>query len=261
MKGRITAPTLRSMKERGEAIICLTAYDITSAALCEEAGADVLLVGDSLGNVVLGYDSTVPVELDDILWCLRPVARTARRALVIALLSFGSYQASVEDAVRSSILLMKAGAGAVKLEGPYTEAISAIARAGIPVMGHLGMTPQSVNAFGGHKVQGRGGRGEELIAEARAVEEAGAFAMVLELIPAELAARITESVNVPTIGIGAGPGCSGQIQVFHDVVGLAETAYRHAARRGEARASMKDSLAAYCQEARSGAFPGEENCF
>ncbi len=258
---RLTAPGLQKMRDEARPIVCLTAYDVVSARLAAEAEVDVVLVGDSVGNVVLGFDSTVPVDMEDILWCLRPVVRTPGTALIVADLPFGSYQAGVDAAVENAVRLMKAGAGAVKLEGPYIEAVMAMTRAGIPVMGHLGMTPQSVNAFGGHKVQGRGDRGTEMVQEARDLEEAGAFAVVLELMPAALASEITAAVSIPTIGIGAGSGCSGQIQVFHDVVGLAEKQYRHAARNAEGGQVFREALAQYARDVRSGAFPTPENEF
>lgn len=247
------------MKERAEKIVCVTAYDAPSAQMADAAGVDVVLVGDSVGNVVLGYESTLPVTIADMVHHTRAVARGVQRALVVADMPFGSYQSSVGAAVDAAVELVKAGAQAVKLEGDYPEAIRAMVRAGIPVMGHVGMTPQSVHAFGGFKVQGKGDAGDAVLAAARSVEAAGAFSIVLELVPRELSARITGSVGCPTIGIGAGAACDGQIQVFHDVLGLSPMKLRHAKRYAEGYALFVDALTKYGAEVRSSAFPEDEH--
>lgn len=257
----VTALTLAAMRQKGEKIVCLTAYDATSASILDEAGVDVLLVGDSLGNVIQGDKTTLKVTLDEVAYHTRCVARSVRRSLLVADLPFGSYQASPEQAVLSSVELIKAGASAVKLEGAYTEAIRAIAMAGIPVMGHAGMTPQSVNAFGGFKVQGRAEGAEKVRRDSLAIQDAGAFSIVLELVPAELAREITESLKIPTIGIGAGPHCSGQIQVWHDILGLGPEVFRHAKAYLHGRDLFRGAIGAYVAEAKSGAFPGKENSF
>ncbi|MCG9894808.1 MAG: 3-methyl-2-oxobutanoate hydroxymethyltransferase, partial [Fimbriimonadaceae bacterium] len=224
----VTAPRLAEMKQAGERIVCLTAYDMTGALMADAAGVDVILVGDSVGNVVQGHETTLPVTLEQMEYHTRCVAPFSRRALVVADLPFGSYQVSPAQAVESSVRLMKAGAGAVKLEGRDPEAVQAVVRAGIPVMGHLGMTPQSVHAFGGFRVQGRGEEGDEVLHAAQDLESAGAFAVVLELVPASLSGPISAALRIPTIGIGAGPECDGQIQVWHDVLALKEPVFRHA---------------------------------
>lgn len=261
MPAKVTAPSLRQKRLEGIPVVCVTAYDVLSGALCDQAGVDVILVGDSVGNTVLGYPTTVPVTLEEMLHHVRAVRRGVEKALLVADLPFGTYEVSKEQALESSIALMKAGAEAVKLEGPYSEAIQHIVKAGIPVMGHVGMTPQSVHSFGGFRVQGRGEAGNQVLQDAKVVEEAGAFAVVLELIPGELATSITGELSIPTIGIGAGSGCSGQIQVFHDIMGLSEKVHKHAKLYANAREQMVSGLAAYAQEVRSGEFPTPENTF
>jgi 3-methyl-2-oxobutanoate hydroxymethyltransferase len=261
MPKKVTAPAIREMKSRGERIVCVTAYDAYFGRLADESGADLVLVGDSLGNVVLGYATTVPVTLEDMIHHTKAASRGVKRALLVADLPFGSYQASVEQAVNSSVALMKAGAEAVKLEGSYTEAIQAISKAGIPVMGHLGLTPQSVHKFGGFKLQGKGSAGSSIVADAGAIAGAGVFSMVLEVIPAELAAEITAAVDVPTIGIGAGPGCDGQIQVFHDILGLSSETFRHAKQFVDAQELISRGLKGYADEVRAGTFPAAEHSF
>lgn len=260
MSDKRTAPVINAMKAKGEKIVCVTAYDWTSARIADLSGADLILVGDSLGNVILGYDTTVPVTLEDMVHHTRAAARAVQRALLIADLPFGSYQASPEQAVKSSVELMKAGAHGVKLEGPYRGAITALARAGIPVMGHVGFTPQSVHAFGGFKVQGRT-QPEVIRDAAKVIEEAGAFSIVLELMPAELSREITAELSCPTIGIGAGPECDGQIQVFHDVLGLGEHQFKHAKRYANGLETFRDALEQYGLEVRAGTFPGPEHSF
>ncbi|MFI5217601.1 MAG: 3-methyl-2-oxobutanoate hydroxymethyltransferase, partial [Candidatus Limnocylindria bacterium] len=223
---RVTVPLLGARKRRGERISMLTAYDFAFASLFDQAGIDVLLVGDSLGNVVQGQPTTLPVTLDETIYHTRLVARAARRALVVADLPFGSYQITSEEALRSAVRCVKeGGAQAVKLEGGRTvaETIARIAAAEIPVMGHVGLTPQAIHRMGGHRVQGRGESGRSRVLEdARAVEAAGAFAVVLEGMPAELAGEITRELSIPTIGIGAGVDCDGQVLVMHDLLGLSD---------------------------------------
>ena len=261
MAGKRTAPSILAMKAKGELIVSVTAYDVTSGAIADASGVDLILVGDSLGNVVLGYDSTVGVTMADMVHHVRAARAGVRNALFIADLPFGSYQESPAQAVRSAVELMKAGAEGVKLEGAYVEQIAAITKAGIPVMGHVGLTPQSVHAFGGFKVQGKGLDGERIRGEACAIQDAGAFSIVLELMPAELAGRITAELDIPTIGIGAGPRCDGQIQVFHDIMGLSEHIFKHAKDFAQARAAMTKGMNQYSEEVRSGVFPSQDNSF
>ena len=245
----------------GEKIVSITAYDYTSALLCEAAGVDVVLVGDSLGNVIQGHPTTVPVTLDEMVYHTKCVRRGLSSPLLVADLPFGSYNVSVEQAVTSAIDLMKAGADAVKLEGDYTEEIRAIVKAGIPVMGHVGFTPQSINEFGGHKVQGRGEAGDAVMAEAVAIEAAGAFGIVLEMIPSAVAASITEKLQIPTIGIGAGAECDGQIQVWHDVFGLSARKLKHARWFAHGQDVFGAALSEYISTTKAGTFPTSENSF
>jgi len=249
------------MRARGERIVCVTAYDATFGAMADEAGVDVILVGDSLGNVVLGYETTIPVSLEAMLHHTRACRNGVSRGLLVADLPFGTYNVSTQQAMESAIALMKAGADAVKLEGDYPEAIAEMVRAGIPVMGHLGLTPQSIKRFGGFRVQGKGDDGEHVLAQARALEEAGVFAIVLELIPAGLSVAITAAIEAPTIGIGAGPGCSGQIQVLHDVLGFSPRSLRHAKSYVSGRELLVEALKQYGAEVRDSAFPDQEHSF
>ncbi len=223
---RVTVRSLAQRKQRAEPFSMLTAYDFTFARIFDEAGIDLLLVGDSLGNVVQGHETTLPVTLDEVIYHTRLVARGIRRSMLIADMPFGSYQVGSEDAVRSAIRFVKeAGAHGVKLEGGVSvaESIERIVAAQVPVMGHVGLTPQSVNQMGGFRVQGRDESGRsQVIEDARAVQEAGAFAVVLEGIPADLGQEITGLLEIPTIGIGAGPGCDGQVLVMHDLLGLSD---------------------------------------
>lgn len=248
-------------KAAGEKVVCITAYDFPTGKLADEAGVDLILVGDSLGSVLFGFSNTIPVTMEMMLHHVSATARGVSRALVIADLPFGSYQASVVDAVRASVAMMKAGAGGVKLEGVYPEAIAEIRRAGIPVMGHVGMTPQSYHAFGGHKVQGRGDSGAQVIENALEVADAGAFSVVLELIPADLAKQVSERLTIPTIGIGAGPHCDGQVQVMHDMLGFAEKSFKHVKRYAEVGETIRSAIAQYSDEVRKNDFPGEEQSF
>lgn len=261
MGERITAPKLIAMKARGERIVCLTAYDVAFGLIADRAGVDVILVGDSLGNVVLGYDTTVSVTLAEMVHHTRATRRGVTQALLVADLPFGTYQSSVAQAVDSAVELMRAGAEAVKLEGDYPEAIAAMVKAGIPVMGHLGFTPQSVNKFGGHRVQGKGDAGEEVLRLAAELESAGAFSIVFELVPSQLAAKASQQRSIPIIGIGAGIGCDGQIQVLHDVLGLSEGEFKHAKVYVDGRMSFENALKTYSEEVRSLKFPGDENSF
>ncbi|GAV31731.1 ketopantoate hydroxymethyltransferase [Coriobacteriaceae bacterium EMTCatB1] len=260
---RVTVATFGEMKRSGDPIVMVTAYDAPSARVAEAAGADAVLVGDSLGMTVLGYASTLPVTLDDMLRHTAAVARTVVRPLVVADMPFGSYQASPDDAVANAVrLLAEAGAAAVKVEGGRSIAplVERMVAAGIPVMGHLGLTPQSVNVFGGYRVRAKEtGEAIALVEDALALEAAGAFAVVLELVPAEVAAIVTEELEIPTIGIGAGPSCDGQVQVFHDLVGLSTFTPKHAKRYADAERVLADALAAYVREVREGTFPGEAN--
>ncbi len=267
-RGRVTAAGLRRMKARGERITMLTAYDYPSARLFDEAGVDVILVGDSLGMVVLGHESTVPVTMDDILHHTRAVTRAVRRALVVADLPFMSYTISREQALANAArLIQEGGAQAVKLEGgrPVMPTVAALVESGIPVMGHLGLTPQSIHQFGGYRVQGREpAAAQRLLDDARALEDAGAFAVVLELIPAPLARRITAALQIPTIGIGAGVHCDGQVQVMHDILGYVPPGGfipRHAKRYADLGATILVAVGRYLEEVRTGAFPTEAQSF
>ncbi len=260
---RVTVSSFAASKASGTPIAMVTAYDAPGARLAEEAGVDAILVGDSLGMTVLGYDSTLPVTMDDMVRHTAAVSRATSRAMVVADMPFGSYQASSDDAVTNAArLLAEGGAAAVKLEGGVAVAplVDRLVSAGIPVMGHIGLTPQSVHAFGGYRVQGRDTDAAlALVGDALALEEAGAFAVVLELVPAELAAIITEELDIPTIGIGAGGFCDGQVQVFHDLLGLGTFTPRHARQYADAGAAIRDALSAYAADVRTGAFPSEEN--
>ncbi len=260
---RVTAPALRAMKEAGRPIVMLTAYDFHGARLVEAAGVDAVLVGDSLGMTVLGHGSTLPVTMDDMVRATAAVSRAGSRALVIADMPFMSYAADFAEGMRNAgRLVAEGGAHAVKLENasPATlDLISGLTDAGIPAMGHVGLTPQSINTLGGYRTQGKDVASATLaIADALALEEAGAFAIVLECIPAELAERITDLLSIPTIGIGAGAGCDGQVQVFHDILGLGEFVPRHAKRYAELGAAITAAVTAYADDVRYGAFPGEE---
>lgn len=257
---RITIRDVQEMKARGEKIPMLTAYDYTSAKLLDSARVPLLLVGDSLGQVVLGYDSTLPVTMEDMLHHVRAVSRGATYALVIADMPFMSYQLGPQQALENAGRFLKeSGAQAVKLEGGrrVAESVRRITESGIPVMGHLGLTPQSVHQFGGYRVQGRGSKaGAELIEDAKALENAGAFSLVLELVPASLAKAISATLKIPTIGIGAGPHCDGQVQVFHDFLGLfTDFVPKHAKRYAELGASITQAASAYMAEVRHSTFP------
>jgi 3-methyl-2-oxobutanoate hydroxymethyltransferase len=265
-RGRWTAPAVVALKRRGEPIAVLTAYDYPMARLADEAGAEILLVGDSLGTVVLGHESTLPVTMADMLHHVRAVTRARPRALVVADMPFLSYQASVEEAVRNAgRFVQEAGADAVKLEGGerVAPAVRRIVEIGIPVMGHLGLTPQSLLAFGGYKVQGRSASdAERLLAEARLLEECGCFSMVLEGIPAALGETVTRAVGIPTIGIGAGPACDGQVLVSHDLLGLTQGHVPKFVRRyADVAGTMRDAFSRYVADVKARRFPADEESY
>jgi 3-methyl-2-oxobutanoate hydroxymethyltransferase len=259
--GRVTVRDIAAAKARGEKWPMLTAYDAITAGIFDEAGIPVLLVGDSAANVIFGYDTTIPVTVDELIPLTAAVVRGSRRAMVVADLPFGSYQASPTEALHAAFRFMKeAGAHAVKLEGGLRVAhhVEELVAAGIPVMGHLGLTPQSVHAFGGFRVQGRGEDGERLLHDAKALAAAGAFAVVLEGIPAPLGRRITESLRVPTIGIGAGPDCDAQVLVWQDMAGLSSRAPRFAKRYADLAGALREAAADFAADVAGGAFPTEE---
>lgn len=259
---RVTVSALRALKESGTRIVMLTAYDYNSARLVEAAGVDAVLVGDSLGMTVLGHDSTLPVTLDDMLSATAAVSRACSRVLVVADMPFMTYQVSHEEGMRNAgRLVAQAGAHAVKLEGATPSVLGLVrglSEAGVPVMGHLGLTPQSVNALGGYRTQARvETAAAKLLADCLALQDAGAFAVVLECIPAELAASATELLAIPTIGIGAGVGCSGEVQVFHDILGLGTFLPRHAKRYADLGERIVEAVAAYASDVRDSTFPTE----
>ncbi len=260
---RVTTETFRQKKATGEKIVMLTAYDFPSARLVDAAGVDGILVGDSLGMVVLGYETTLPVTMKEMLHHTRAVLRGARRALVVADLPFLSYQVSEEEAIYNAGLFLKAGAAAVKLEGgrEYAGIIKKMVTAGIPVMGHLGLTPQSVHAFGGYGLLAKEATTAlRLLEDALILAEAGVFAIVLEKIPREVAAEVTARSPVPTIGIGSGPDCDGQILVLHDLLGLDEDFRpRFVKRYAELGAVIREAVGRYATEVRGGGFPSDEH--
>jgi len=263
---RTTVRSLAARKRRGERFSMLTAYDYPFARIFDEVGIDVLLVGDSLANVVQGLETTLPVTLDETIYHVRMVARAARRSLVVADLPFGSYQISAEEALRSAIRCVKeGGAQAVKLEGgtAVLGTIRRIVDAEIPVMGHVGLTPQAIHRMGGFRVQGRGEADRaRVLADARAVEEAGAFAVVLEGMPAELASEITATLSIPTIGIGAGLGCDGQVLVMHDMLGLSDGFTPSFVKQYANLASQVAAAArAFADDVANAKFPGEEHSY
>jgi len=267
---KVTVPDVLRMKAAGERLTMVTAYDHAFARLLDEAGVELLLVGDSLGMVVQGLPTTLPVTLDDIVYHTRMVVRGRQRALVVGDLPFGSYQTSPTQAVESAVRLVKeGGAEAVKLEGGIHMArtIEAIAAIDVPVMGHVGLTPQSVHRMGGHRVQGRrsgraAGERDRVLDDARAVQSAGAFAVVLECIPLDLAAEITAELTIPTIGIGAGAHCDGQVLVLHDLIGLSDAwTPRFAKRYAEVGRDVVRAASAYVEEVKGGVFPSEAQAF
>lgn len=262
---RIRTLTLSAMKSRGERFSMLTSYDQYTASIFDEAGIEVLLIGDSAGNNVLGYDSTLPVTLDEMVMFTRAVSSSAKRALVVADLPFGSYQESPAQAFGSAARLMKEGfAQAVKLEGGIHMAptIGHLTRGGVPVMGHLGFTPQSEHALGGFRVQGRGDAAAQLVEEAKAIEAAGAFAIVLEMVPAPVAKAVTQELSIPTIGIGAGADCDGQVLVWTDFAGIRDGRYpRFAKKFADLRTTLLDAAREYREEVSTGTFPAPEHSF
>ncbi|HEY7002668.1 MAG TPA: 3-methyl-2-oxobutanoate hydroxymethyltransferase [Gaiellaceae bacterium] len=264
--GKLPLTELADMKQRREPIVMVTAYDYPSGRIADAAGIDVVLVGDSAAMTVLGNDSTVPATMDEMIMLTRAAARGARRPLVVADMPFGSFQVSDEEAVRNGIRFVKeAEADAVKLEGagPTLSRVLALVGAGIPVMGHIGLTPQSATMLGGFRAQGRTAeKASRLLQDARALELAGCFSIVLEAVPAEVAARITDTLSVPTIGIGSGRSCDGQVLVFHDLLGLYDgKAPRFVKRYADLAAETKGALERYAADVRSGAFPADEHTY
>lgn len=263
---QITTAAIRDMKQKKQKVTMLTAYDFGTAAIVDEAGIDIILVGDSLGMVVLGYDSTLPVTMEDMIHHTKAVSRGAKRAMVLGDMPFMSYQASVDEAVRNAgRFLQEAGAHGVKLEGgrEVAEVTRRIASAGIPVMAHLGLTPQSVHQLGGYKVQGKGDTAaKRMIEDAQILEEAGAFAVVLECVPVPLAREITESLTITTIGIGAGVHCDGQVLVVNDMLGIFERfTPKFVKKYANLNSQMKEAVRQYCNEVRAGEFPDDAHSF
>lgn len=264
---KVTVPSLRASKERGERLVCLTAYDYPTARIVDEAGTDIILVGDSVGNVVLGYDTTVPVTLDEMIRHTRAVRRGTERALLVADMPYGSYHTGADDAVRAALRLVKeGGAEAVKLEGgrARVEIVRRLVAEEIPVMGHIGLTPQSVNKLGGFRLQGKtAAAARALVEDARALEAAGAFALVLEVVPREIAKIVTASVSIPTIGIGAGEHCDAQVLVIHDLLGLSfsPTRPRFVRQYADLRAQMTEAISRFAEDVRSGAYPAENESY
>lgn len=258
---RVRVHHLRRAKQEGRPLTMLTAYDALTAPILEASGVDMLLVGDSLGNVMLGHASTLPVTLEDMERATAAVARSTSRVLVVADLPFGTYEASPEQALASAVRLMRAGAQAVKLEGGRARAASvrALTESGIPVVAHLGYTPQSEHLLGGPRMQGRDDEGAELLADARALEEAGAVALVLEMVPAGIAARVTDGLTIPTIGIGAGPDTDGQVLVWSDMAGMTEWTPSFVHRFGELGSELRRAATAYVEAVRERSFPAEGN--
>jgi len=263
---KVSAPSLRASKLRGERLVCLTAYDYPSARILDEAGIDIILVGDSLGNVVLGYGNTVPVTLDEILIHLKAVRRAVQRALLVADMPYGSFHTGADDAVRNALRLVKeGGAEAIKLEGgrKRVELVKRLVDEEISVMGHIGLTPQSINQLGAYRVQGKTAKtARELIEDAKALEDAGVFAIVLEVVPREIARLITESVSVPTIGIGAGIHCDIQVLVLHDMLGLSFGKQARFVRPyANLREVMTDAVTRYADDIRNGTYPSEAESY
>lgn len=263
---KVSAPSLKASKQRGERLVCLTAYDFPSARILDEAGIDIILVGDSLGNVVLGYGNTVPVTLDEILIHLKAVRRAVQRALLVADMPYGSFHTGADDAVRNALRLVKeGGAEAIKLEGGHkrVQLVKRLVDEEIAVMGHIGLTPQSINKLGAYRVQGKTAvAARQLLDDARALEDAGAFAIVLEVIPREIAKLITEAVSIPTIGIGAGVHCDIQVLVLHDMLGLSfgklARFVRPYANLGEA---MTEAVSRYADDVRNGTYPSDDESY
>jgi len=263
LRAPLPIPEVGAMKRAGTKIVMVTAYDYPSARLASEAGIDLILVGDSAGNNVLGYDTTVPVTMDEAVMLTGAVARAKPRALVIGDMPFGSFQASDADAVANAVRLVKAGADGVKLEGagPMVSRVRAIVGAGIPVMGHLGLTPQSATILGGMKAQGQtAATARRLLDDARELESAGCFTLVLESVPARIGALVSQALRIPTIGIGAGPGCDGQVLVWHDLLGINEgAAPRFVKRYADVAGEIRRGLETFAADVRSGAYPADEH--
>jgi len=263
---KVSAPSLRSSKQRGERLVCLTAYDYPTARIVDEAGIDVILVGDSLGNVVLGYGNTVPVTLEEILIHLKAVRRAVQRALLVADMPYGSFHTGDDDAVRNALRLVKeGGAEAIKLEGGHkrVQLVKRLVDEEISVMGHIGLTPQSINQLGAYRVQGKTVlAAQQLIDDAKAMEDAGAFAVVLEVVPREIAKMITESISIPTIGIGAGVHCDIQVLVLHDMLGLGFGKQARFVRPyANLREVMTDAVSRYADDVRNGTYPSEAESY
>ncbi len=263
---KVNAPSLKTSKQRGERLVCLTAYDYPTARIVDEAGIDIILVGDSLGNVVLGYGNTVPVTLDEILIHLKAVRRAVQRALLVADMPYGSFHTGADDAVRNALRLVKeGGAEAVKLEGGHkrVQLVKRLVDEEIAVMGHIGLTPQSINKLGAYRVQGKTATAaRQLIDDARALEDAGAFAIVLEVVPREIAKMITESVSIPTIGIGAGVHCDIQVLVIHDMLGLSFGKLARFVRPyANLHEVMTDAVTRYADDVRSGVYPSDDESY
>ena len=263
---KVNAPSLKASKQRGERLVCLTAYDYPTARIVDEAGIDIILVGDSLGNVVLGYGNTVPVTLDEILIHLKAVRRAVQRALLVADMPYGSFHTGPDDAVRNALRLVKeGGAEAVKLEGGHkrVQLVKRLVDEEIAVMGHIGLTPQSINKLGAYRVQGKTApAARQLIDDARALEDAGAFAIVLEVVPREIAKMITESVSIPTIGIGAGVHCDIQVLVIHDMLGLSFGKLARFVRPyANLHEVMTGAITRYADDVRSGVYPSDDESY
>jgi 3-methyl-2-oxobutanoate hydroxymethyltransferase len=264
--GKLPLTDLADMKRRRERIVMVTAYDYPSGSLADAAGVDVVLVGDSAAMTVLGYESTVPATMDEMVMLTRAAVRGAKRPLVVADMPFGSFQISDEEAIRSAVRFVKeAGADAVKVEGASltVSRVLALVGAGIPVMGHIGLTPQSATMLGGFRAQGRtSARARQLLEDARTLEQAGCFSLVLEAVPARVAARITEELTIPTIGIGSGRDCDGQVLVYHDLLGLYQGKKpRFVKRYAELAIEIREAVERYAADVRSGAFPGDEHTY
>src|SRR4051812_40794646 len=263
---KVSAPSLRASKERGEKLVCLTAYDYPTARIVDEAGIDIILVGDSLGNVVLGYGNTVPVTLDEILIHLKAVRRAVQRALLVADMPYGSFHTGADDAVRNALRLVKeGGAEAIKLEGGHkrVQLVKRLVDEEIAVMGHIGLTPQSINKLGAYRVQGKTAvAARQLLDDAKAMEDAGAFALVLEVVPREIAKMITESISIPTIGIGAGVHCDIQVLVLHDMLGLSFGKQARFVRPyANLRDTITDAVSRFADDVRNGTYPSEEESY
>jgi len=267
MKQPLTITKMKKMKQGGEPISVLTAYDYPSAKLAEEAGIDVILVGDSLGNVVLGYDTTIPVTLDDMVYHTRAVARAAKETFIVADLPFMTYRLGKETTLRNAARLMQEGrAHSVKMEGgaEIADEVAALVQAGIPVMGHIGLTPQAVHQLGGYRVQGKVDQeARQLMEDAKALEAAGAFAIVIELVPEQLAKQVAEALSIPLIGIGAGAGCDGQVLVYHDILQYASPyrSKRFVKTYADLGTTVREAIGNYVADVKSRAFPQEEHSF